>query len=86
MKFKCQEIAILKRLIVALLEVAGGDPFAAFILLLEQLFENSIATDSFEEQMRYLFGTSAYTMFTIDKLMLQLVKTVTTLQIAPNCA
>jgi paired amphipathic helix protein Sin3a len=42
--------------------------------LIDKLFQQDIDQQTFEESIRYIFGTEAYIMFTIDKLVLSLVR------------
>ncbi|EJC98663.1 uncharacterized protein FOMMEDRAFT_161494 [Fomitiporia mediterranea MF3/22] len=42
----------------------------------EKLFEGELDQASFEENMRFLFGTKAYIVFTLDKLIAALIKQV----------
>lgn len=44
--------------------------------LIDKLFEGEIDQQTFEECVRYIFGGDAYIMFTIDKLVLSLVRDV----------
>lgn len=46
------------------------------LALIDKLFEGDIDQQIFEECVRYIFGTDAYIMFTIDKLVLSLVRHV----------
>lgn len=49
--------------------------------LIDKLFEGEIDQQTFEESVRYIFGTDAYIMFTIDKLVLSIVRHVSRLRI-----
>ncbi|KAH8111835.1 hypothetical protein DFH11DRAFT_1690122 [Phellopilus nigrolimitatus] len=42
----------------------------------EKLFEGELDQATFEENMRFLFGTKAYSVFTLDKLIAALIKQV----------
>ncbi|CEP17573.1 hypothetical protein [Parasitella parasitica] len=44
--------------------------------LIDKLFEGDIDQQTFEECVRYIFGDNAYIMFTIDKLVLSLVRDI----------
>ncbi|PPQ64081.1 hypothetical protein CVT24_008894 [Panaeolus cyanescens] len=45
----------------------------------EKLFDNELEQGTFEEHMRWFFGTKAYTLFTLDKLIMALIKQVQTI-------
>ncbi|KAF9531885.1 hypothetical protein CPB83DRAFT_760648 [Crepidotus variabilis] len=45
----------------------------------EKLFDNELDQPTFEEHMRWFFGTRAYTLFTLDKLITALIKQVQTI-------
>jgi paired amphipathic helix protein Sin3a len=47
--------------------------------LIDKFFEGDLDQQSFEECSRYIFGTKAYLMFTIDKLVHVLAKQIHTL-------
>lgn len=42
----------------------------------EQLFEGEIDQGTFEDQLRFMFGIRAYTLFTIDKVVASVIKQV----------
>lgn len=42
----------------------------------EKLFDAEIDQNSFEEQLRFMFGTKAYLLFTVDKVISALIKQV----------
>lgn len=46
------------------------------LVLVDKLFEGDVDQQTFEESVRYIFGADAYIMFTIDKLVLSLVRHV----------
>lgn len=50
------------------------------LALVDKLFEGEIDQQTYEECVRYNFGTDAYIMFTIDKLVLSLVRHVSSVQ------
>jgi paired amphipathic helix protein Sin3a len=50
--------------------------YSLLLALVDKLFEGGVDQQTFEECVRYIFGTEAYIMFTIDKLVLSLVRHV----------
>ena len=61
--------------------IEGGDNPAEFYYtnllgLAERLFENDLDIGTFEETLRFMFGTKAYTMFTLDRVIAAIVKHV----------
>jgi histone deacetylase complex regulatory component SIN3 len=42
----------------------------------EKLFDAEIDQNTFEEQLRFMFGTKAYLLFTVDKVISALIKQV----------
>ena len=44
----------------------------------EKLFDAEIDQNTFEEQLRFMFGTKAYLLFTVDKVISALIKQVCT--------
>jgi paired amphipathic helix protein Sin3a len=50
--------------------------YNVLLALIDKLFEGNIDQQTFEESVRYIFGTDAYILFTIDKLVLSLVRHV----------
>lgn len=42
----------------------------------EKLFENEVDAATFEETLRVMFGTKAYVMFTLDRVVAAIVKQV----------
>ncbi|KAL5494648.1 hypothetical protein ACEPAI_109 [Sanghuangporus weigelae] len=60
--------------------------FYSYLLdALEKLFENDLDQATFEENMRFLFGTKAYIVFTLDKLIAALIKQVQTAVMDSKC-
>ncbi|GAB5588318.1 hypothetical protein Unana1_03218 [Umbelopsis nana] len=53
--------------------------YDALLDLIDKFFEGELDQQSFEECSRYIFGTKAYMMFTIDKLVHVLAKQIHTL-------
>ncbi|KAF8625181.1 hypothetical protein AX15_005490 [Amanita polypyramis BW_CC] len=51
----------------------------------EKLFDNELDQATFEEHMRWFFGTKAYQLFTLDKLITALVKQVQTILSDGKC-
>lgn len=50
--------------------------YQALLTLIEKFFEGDVDQQSFEEISRYIFGSKAYVMFTIDKVVLALIRHV----------
>ncbi|ORZ25235.1 hypothetical protein BCR42DRAFT_315668 [Absidia repens] len=48
--------------------------YQALLTLIEKFFEGELDQQSFEEISRYIFGSKAYIMFTIDKTVLALIR------------
>ncbi|CAO3579050.1 unnamed protein product [Absidia cylindrospora] len=48
--------------------------YQALLTLIEKFFEGDLDQQSFEEISRYIFGSKAYIMFTIDKTVLALIR------------
>ncbi|KAI8081365.1 uncharacterized protein BX664DRAFT_268933 [Halteromyces radiatus] len=48
--------------------------YQALLTLIEKFFEGDIDQSLFEESSRYIFGSKAYVLFTIDKVMLALIR------------
>lgn len=42
----------------------------------ERLFENEVDMATYEETLRLMFGTKAYIMFTVDRVVAAIVKQV----------
>ena len=59
---------------------AGENPaqyyYQNLLSLAEKLFENELDVNSFEETLRFMFGTKAYIMFTLDRVVATIVKQV----------
>ncbi|KZT41566.1 hypothetical protein SISSUDRAFT_1042638 [Sistotremastrum suecicum HHB10207 ss-3] len=57
-----------------------GNPAAYFyghlLHCCEKLFDNEIDQTTFEDTLRYMFGTQAYQMYTVDKLIAAIIKQV----------
>ena len=50
--------------------------YNALLRLIDQFFDDELDQHVFEECARYIFGTKAYVMFTIDKLMISMMRQV----------
>lgn len=50
--------------------------YKAMLKLIDRFFDDEFDQYIFEECARYLFGTKAYILFTIDKLMLSIMRQV----------
>lgn len=51
----------------------------------ERLFDGEMEQAQFEDLMRYMFGTSAYLMFTVDKVVGAIVKQIQIVMSDPRC-
>ncbi|WVR05681.1 hypothetical protein IAU60_002703 [Kwoniella sp. DSM 27419] len=62
---------------------AGENPaqhyYGHLLSMAERLFENDVDNLTFEETLRLMFGTKAYTMFTVDRVIAAIVKQVQTI-------
>ncbi|KAK7031418.1 histone deacetylase complex, SIN3 component [Favolaschia claudopus] len=60
----------------------GAPPNVVYMYLLdacEKVFDNDLDQATFEEHMRWFFGAKAYHLFTMDKLIMALIKQVQTI-------
>ncbi|EJD54420.1 hypothetical protein AURDEDRAFT_110072 [Auricularia subglabra TFB-10046 SS5] len=48
--------------------------YAHMLELCEKFFEGDLEAAGFEENLRFMFGTQAYVMFTVDKLVVSIIK------------
>lgn len=59
---------------------AGDNPaqhyYGHLLSMAERLFENEVDMATYEETLRLMFGTKAYTMFTLDRVVAAIVKQV----------
>jgi paired amphipathic helix protein Sin3a len=55
------------------------------LALTEKVFENDIDPAVYEEQARFWFGTSAYVMYTVDRLFQHLGKQLSHIVTEPSC-
>ncbi|KAI7870014.1 hypothetical protein BDF14DRAFT_1950982 [Spinellus fusiger] len=55
--------------------------YTALLTVIDRFFEGELDQIVFEESVRYIFVTEAYTMFTIDKLVLAIIKQIQTVTI-----
>jgi paired amphipathic helix protein Sin3a len=62
-----------------------GDFFASLIQMLRRLVAGDLESSIFEEQVRFMFGTAAYPVFTFDKLIQSIVKQVQVILGDPTC-
>ncbi|ORY28618.1 hypothetical protein BCR39DRAFT_534412 [Naematelia encephala] len=62
---------------------AGENPaqhyYGHLLAMAERLFENEVDVNTYEETLRLMFGTKAYTMFTLDRLVAAIVKQTQTI-------
>ena len=61
---------------------AGENPaqhyYTHLLSMAERLFENEVDINTYEETLRLMFGTKAYIMFTLDRVVAAIVKQVCT--------
>ncbi|CAG8538127.1 9245_t:CDS:10 [Acaulospora colombiana] len=50
------------------------DPYSVMLDLIEKQFDGELELSTFEECLRYIYGTKAYIMFTVDKLVQNMTK------------
>ncbi|KAK9768683.1 hypothetical protein K7432_000515 [Basidiobolus ranarum] len=67
------------------MDYANGDYYQEFLDLVDRLFEGEIDQQGYEEGMRYLFGIHAYVVFTIDKLVMAILRQIQTIVLEPKC-
>ncbi|KAH9950932.1 hypothetical protein B0H21DRAFT_720471 [Amylocystis lapponica] len=66
----------------------GGETNVLYLYLLdacEKVFENELDQATFEEHMRWFFGTKAYLVFTLDRVITAIVKQVQTVMADSKC-
>ena len=63
----------------------GIDDYEAFMSLLYAVLDGSLDSAKYEDECRALMGTGAYMLFTLDKLVLQLVKQLAALATDDSC-
>jgi paired amphipathic helix protein Sin3a len=73
---EAHELGITPRRFKALKMDTKRGYYNLLLALIDKLFENDIDQQTFEECVRYTFGASAHVMFTIDKLVLSIVRHV----------
>ncbi|CAI2174413.1 5664_t:CDS:10 [Funneliformis geosporum] len=56
------------------MDLNHGDPYTVMIELIEKQFDGDMELPTFEESLRYIYGTKAYIMFTVDKLVQNMTK------------
>ncbi|CAG8503876.1 11727_t:CDS:10 [Diversispora eburnea] len=56
------------------IDLNKADPYSVMLELIEKQFEGDLELSTFEECLRYIYGTKAYIMFTVDKLVQNMVK------------
>ena len=59
------------QLLASLRREANGDMYQAFLLSLRQLVEGKMEASAYEDVLRTLLGTDAYTLFTLQKIISQ---------------
>ncbi|CAL1694084.1 unnamed protein product [Somion occarium] len=68
--------------------VSGEEPNVLYMYLLdacEKVFENELDQATFEEHMRWFFGTKAHQVFTLDKVITAIIKQVQTITADNKC-
>ena len=50
--------------------------YSHLLSIAERLFENEVDVNIYEETLRFMFGTKAYIMFTLDRVVAAIVKQV----------
>ncbi|KAI0078868.1 hypothetical protein K474DRAFT_1770646, partial [Panus rudis PR-1116 ss-1] len=66
----------------------GSKPNVLYMYLLdacEKMFENELDQATFEEHMRWFFGTKAYNVFTLDRVIMAIIKQVQTVLSDNKC-
>nr|CAG8500348.1 9542_t:CDS:10 [Entrophospora candida] len=58
------------------LDLNKGDPYTVMLELIEKQFDGEMDLATFEECLRYIYGTKAYIMFTVDKLIQNITKQI----------
>jgi len=61
------------------MDLNRGDPYTVMLELIEKQFDGEMELPTFEECLRYIYGTKAYIMFTVDKLVQNMTKYMQTL-------
>ncbi|GES74256.1 paired amphipathic helix protein pst1 [Rhizophagus clarus] len=61
------------------MDLNRGDPYTVMLELIEKQFDGEMELSTFEECLRYIYGTKAYIMFTVDKLVQNMTKYMQTL-------
>ncbi|CAG8461919.1 45_t:CDS:10 [Acaulospora morrowiae] len=56
------------------IDLTRGDPYSVMLELIEKQFDGDLELPMFEECLRYIYGTKAYIMFTVDKLVQNMTK------------
>ncbi|KAK9763347.1 hypothetical protein K7432_010059 [Basidiobolus ranarum] len=67
------------------MDYTNADYYQEFLNLVDRLFEGEIDQQGYEEGMRYLFGIHAYVVFTIDKLVMAILRQIQTIVLEPKC-
>ncbi|CAG8581934.1 154_t:CDS:10 [Ambispora leptoticha] len=60
-------------------ESVGGDPYLVLLELIDKFFDAEYDNTEYEDRVRQIYGTKAYIMFTVDKLVSSLVKQISTI-------
>jgi paired amphipathic helix protein Sin3a len=63
----------------------SGDRYRDLIKAIFELFDGKMEAAEYEDKCRYLFGTSGYLVFTIDRLVQAVVKQIQAIQSDPRC-
>ncbi|ORX65773.1 hypothetical protein K493DRAFT_412767 [Basidiobolus meristosporus CBS 931.73] len=71
--------------VLADMDYTNANYYQEFLSLVDRLFEGEIDQQGYEEGMRYLFGIHAYVVFTIDKLVMAILRQIQTIVLEPKC-
>ncbi|KAJ3415607.1 Transcriptional regulatory protein sin3 [Chytridiales sp. JEL 0842] len=63
----------------------SDDRYQDLLKAIDKLFKGKMESSDYEDRCRYLFGTSGYLMFTIDRLVQAIVKQIQAIQSDPRC-
>lgn len=58
------------------MDFTNGNYYGQLLEIIDKLFDSDIDQQTFEEAARYIFGTKAFTLFTIDKVVQSMIKQV----------
>ncbi|RUS19702.1 hypothetical protein BC937DRAFT_87073 [Endogone sp. FLAS-F59071] len=61
------------------MDFTNGNYYGQLLEIIDKLFDSDIDQQTFEEAARYIFGTKAFTLFTIDKVVQSMIKQIQTI-------